>query len=60
LAVAAVQPLKPDVVEHLLKAGSELLLAFRAVVDARADEMEGGGSSEEASGSGRLEKIDLG
>lgn len=62
LAVTAVQPLKPDVVEHLLKAGSELLLAFRAVVDARADEFEGKGEegAKGGRGSARLEKIDLG
>ena len=29
MAVTAVQPLKPEVIEHLLKAGTELLLAFR-------------------------------
>ena len=38
-AVTAVQPLKPDVIEHLLKAGTELLLAFRGVIDARAEEI---------------------
>jgi hypothetical protein len=58
LAVGAVQPLRPDVVDHLLKAGTELLLAFRDVIDARAAEVG------EESGTGpsptRLEKIDLG
>ena len=39
MAVTAVQPLKPEVIEHLLKAGTEMLLAFRGVIDARADEM---------------------
>ena len=58
LAVGAVQPLKPDVVDHLLKAGTELLLAFRDVIDARAAEV----GDEPASGPSptRLEKIDLG
>ncbi len=61
MAITAVQPLSPDVVEHLLKAGSELLLAFRAVVDVRADEVEGKrDGSADGRGSARLEKIDLG
>jgi len=59
LAVTAVQPLKPDVVEHLLKAGAELLMAMRAVVDARTDEVAGKGE-DGASGAVRLEKIDIG
>ena len=57
-AVTAVQPLKPEVIEHLLKAGTELLLAFRGVIDARADEMTGEGR--DAAGPTPLEKIDLG
>lgn len=57
-AVTAVQPLKPEVIEHLLKAGTELLLAFRGVIDARADEMTGEGK--DSAGPTRLEKIDLG
>lgn len=57
-AVTAVQPLKPEVIEHLLKAGTELLLAFRGVIDARADEMTGAGK--ETAGPTKLEKIDLG
>jgi hypothetical protein len=59
MAVTAVQPLKPEVIEHLLKAGTELLLAFRGVIDARADELSG----QDDAGSGgpaRLEKIELG
>jgi hypothetical protein len=60
LAVTAVQPLRPDVVEHLLKAGTELLLAFRGVVDARADDLQGAEAEAEPAGPTRLEKIDLG
>jgi hypothetical protein len=62
LAIGAVQPLKPDVVDHLLKAGTELLLAFRDVLDARAQEVDEGSSSASSSSSStsRLEKIDLG
>jgi hypothetical protein len=58
LTVTTVQPMKPELVEHLLKAGTEMLLALRAVVDARADEMttEGSGRSKGAS---TLEKIEL-
>ena len=57
-AVTAVQPLKPDVIEHLLKAGTELLLAFRGVIDARAEEMQP--SDGAPKGPTRLEKIDIG
>jgi hypothetical protein len=41
LAVTAVQPLKPEAVEHLLNAGREFLLAMTAVLGARADESGG-------------------
>jgi hypothetical protein len=58
LAVGAVQPLRPDVVDHLLKAGTELLLAFRDVLDARADEVAD--ETERGPSPTRLEKIDLG
>src|SRR5262245_36784087 len=58
IAVTAVQPLRPEVIEHLLKAGTEMLLAFRGVVDARADEMQP--PDGDASVSTRLEKIDIG
>ena len=58
IAVTAVQPLKPEVVEHLLKAGTEMLLAFRGVIDARADEMRPPEGDDPAST--RLEKIDIG
>jgi hypothetical protein len=39
--VTAVQPLKPEAVEHLLNAGREFLLAMSAVLGARADETGG-------------------
>lgn len=58
VTVGAVQPLRPDVVEHLLKAGTELFMAFRAVIDARAD--EAGGGEDDPSAPTTLEKIDLG
>jgi hypothetical protein len=57
LAITAVQPIRPDVVEHLLKAGTELLLAFRGVIDARADGVDPDTADEVKT---RLEKIDIG
>lgn len=54
LALSAVQPLKPDVVEHLLLAGREFLLAAKAVLDARVGETDDGGVSP------KLERIDIG
>jgi hypothetical protein len=53
LTLSAVEPIKPDVVEHLLIAGRELLLAARSVLDARADAVEHDATS-------RLEKIEIG
>jgi len=41
LAVTAVQPMRPDAIEHLLNAGREFLLAMTAVLGARADEAGG-------------------
>jgi hypothetical protein len=41
LAVTAVQPIKPEAVEHLLNAGREFLLAMSAVLGARAEEAAG-------------------
>jgi hypothetical protein len=43
--------LRPEVIEHLLKAGRELMLATRALLDSRLLGTEGGGA--------RLEKIEL-
>lgn len=57
LAISAVQPLRPEVVEHLLKAGSEFFLAVRAVIDARGDGVDP--DAEEPSTT-HLEKIDIG
>jgi len=56
LGVSATQPLHPEVIDHLLKAGTELLLAVQAVVDMRAREV----APETATGPTKLEKIDLG
>jgi hypothetical protein len=54
LALSAVQPLKPDVVEHLLLAGREFFLAAKALMDVRADDLSKDG------GSPTFEKIDIG
>ncbi|HEX6131768.1 MAG TPA: hypothetical protein VF044_08535 [Actinomycetota bacterium] len=61
LAVTAVQPVKPEAVEHLLRAGTELFLAMRAVIDARGDDADAamGGARRPGDGDG-LEKIDIG
>ncbi len=57
LAVTAVQPLRPDAVEHLLKAGTEFFLAMRSLVDARADEVD---PAARGAADGDWEKIDIG
>jgi hypothetical protein len=54
LALTAVQPLKPDVVEHLLVAGREFFLAAKALMDSRAEDLAKDGSSS------TFEKIDIG
>lgn len=41
LALSTVQGAAPDVMEHLLKAAQEFLLAARAVIDNRAKDFEG-------------------
>jgi hypothetical protein len=47
----------PEVVQHLLVAGQQFLLALKALVDARAADFEG--SSERAS-STPMERIEIG
>lgn len=54
LALTAVQPLKPDVIEHLLVAGREFFLAAKALMDVRAEDLAKDG------GSTTFEKIDIG
>jgi hypothetical protein len=58
LAVTAVQPVRPEVVEHLLKAGTEFFLALRSVIDTRADQVAGG--TDDGPSDGELRKIDIG
>jgi hypothetical protein len=53
MMVTTIGDLRPELVEHLLAAGRELLLAARAVIDARLQTMEEG---EPTSG---LKRIDI-
>ena len=53
MMVTTIGDLKPELVEHLLAAGREMLLAARAVIDARLQTME---EEEPASG---LKRIDI-
>ena len=53
MMVTTIGDLRPELVEHLLAAGRELLLAARAVIDARLQTME---EEEPASG---LKRIDI-
>jgi len=48
---------QPEVVSHLLLAGREFFLAAKAVMDARAEDLDGEGAP---SGPGRMEHIDIG
>jgi len=49
--LAALRASRPEAVEHLVKAGAELLLAARALLDRPADPRAAGG---------RLQRIDIG
>jgi hypothetical protein len=50
MALTVADQIRPEVVEHLLAAGREFLLAVKAVIDARAEGMHR---------SSPLEKIDI-
>ena len=54
LALSAVQPMKPEVVEHLLVAGREFFLAAKALLEVRADDLSKEGVAS------TFEKIDIG
>lgn len=66
LAVTAVQPVRPEAVDHLLRAGTEFFLALRSLIDARADDVARSTGVDRTSGgddgtaAGGLEKIDIG
>jgi hypothetical protein len=55
MAVTTAQTVAPDAVEHLLNAAREFLLAARAVVDARADDLAG----EQGAKKKNLERIEI-
>jgi hypothetical protein len=57
LAVTAVQPVNPEMVEHLLKAGTEFFLALRSLIDVRADGIDPETDDEPGDG---FQKIDIG
>lgn len=54
MAVTTAQTVAPDAVEHLLNAAREFLLAARAVVDARADDL-----ARQHEGKRNLERIEI-
>jgi len=54
MALTSIQGAGPEVLDHLLAAAREFLLAARAVIDARAADFEG------PDGAGGLEKIEIG
>jgi hypothetical protein len=56
IAVTTSAQVAPDVINHLLSAAKEFFLAARAVIDVRADDLEGG----DRPGPTHLEKIDIG
>lgn len=51
-ALSAAQQVRPDTVEHLLLAGRELMLAAKAVLDARLEDMPESNST--------LERVEIG
>jgi len=57
MALTSVQQIAPDVLDHLLAAGREFLLAAKAVVDARAADFDGGERQERQD---TLERIEIG
>jgi hypothetical protein len=56
-AVAVVNRASPDVVQHLLLAGQQFLLALQAVVDARAADFQGSAAGKTEP---RIQRIDIG
>jgi hypothetical protein len=56
MTLSVFRPVRPEIVGHLLRAGSELFLAMQVAVDARGEELGGPAQT----GPVRLEKIDIG
>jgi hypothetical protein len=57
MAVTTARTVAPDAIDHLLAAAREFFLAARAVIDVRADDLEG--EAPTSSGT-HLEKIEIG
>jgi hypothetical protein len=53
--VTTVGQFRPDALQHLLAAGREFLLATKAILDARAEDLSGDGGEDEV----RFEKIEI-
>jgi hypothetical protein len=56
LMVTAIGDVRPELVEHLVLAGRELLLAARSVIDARLETMD---REEGEKGGGGLQRINV-
>lgn len=56
MTLSVLRPVRPEVVGHLLRAGTEMFLAMQAAIDGRGEELSG----TEPAGPVRLEKIDIG
>jgi hypothetical protein len=56
MTLSVFRPVRPEVVGHLLRAGTEMFLAMQAAIDGRGAELDGGPQT----GPVRLEKIDIG
>jgi hypothetical protein len=56
MTVSLFRPVRPEVVGHLLRAGTEMFLAMQAAIDARGSELQDAPQT----GRVRLEKIDIG
>ncbi len=55
LALTAAEQVRPDVVHHLVAAGQEFFLAAKAVMDVRAEDIEG----RRPTGPAKVERIDI-
>jgi hypothetical protein len=56
MTLSVLRPVRPEVVGHLLRAGTEMFLAMQAAIDARGAELD----DRPETGPVRLEKIDIG
>lgn len=56
IAVTTARTVAPEAIDHLLAAAREFFLAARAVIDVRADDLEG----EDRKSATHLEKIEIG